>query len=130
MQAVIKGWPLPFGAISNVRSLVGIDNLVDFIHCCVTHAAAANETFLVSDGIDLSTAQLIKEIALAAGVKPWLWSIPPAVLEFVACLVGRQQAMQRLCGNLQVDTTKAQKLLGWLPPVPLKDGLKKTVTNV
>jgi len=130
MQAVIKGWPLPFGAISNARSLVGIDNLVDFVHCCITHAEAANETFLVSDGNDLSIAQLIKEIALAAGVKPWLWSFPPSILEFGACLVGRRQAMQRLCGNLQVDTTKARTLLGWLPPVPLQDGLKRTVANV
>jgi len=130
MQAVIKGWPLPFGAISNVRSLVGIDNLVDFVHCCMTHVAAANETFLVSDGNDVSTAQLIKEIALAAGVKPWLWSIPPSVLEFGASLVGKQQAMQRLCCNLQVDATKARILLGWRPPVPLQVGLKKTVVNV
>jgi len=130
MQAVIKGWPLPFGAISNARSLVGIDNLVDFVHCCITHAEAANETFLVSDGNDLSIAQLINEIALAAGVKPWLWSISPSILEFGACLVGRRQAMQRLCGNLQVDTTKARTVLGWLPPVPLQDGLKRTVANV
>jgi nucleoside-diphosphate-sugar epimerase len=130
IRAVIKGWPLPFGAITNARSFVGIDNLVDFIHCCVTNKTAANETFFVSDGNDLSTTQLLNEIALAAGVELKLLSIPQWVLKCGASLVGRQHDMQRLCGNLQVDTSKARTLLGWRPTVSLQDGLKKTVANV
>ena len=130
IRAVIKGWPLPFGAITNARSFVGMDNLVDFIHCCVTNKTAANETFFVSDDNDLSTTQLLKEIALAAGVELKLWSVPQWVLKCGASLVGRQQDMQRLCGNLQVDTSKARTLLGWRPTVSLQDGLKKTVANV
>ena len=130
IRAVIKGWPLPFGAITNARSFVGMDNLVDFIHCCVTNKTAANETFFVSDDNDLSTTQLLNEIALAAGVELKLWSVPQWVLKCGASLVGRQHDMQRLCGNLQVDTSKARTLLGWRPTVSLQDGLKKTVANV
>lgn len=129
MNAVIRRWPLPFGALTNVRSLVGLDNLVDFIRLCMVHPAAANETFLVSDGKDFSTPQLIRELAVAAGVKPNLWTIPVWMLKWPAALLGRQNAVQRLCGNLQVDITKARMLLGWSPPVSMQEGLKKTVTK-
>jgi len=129
MNAVVRRLPLPFGAVKNLRSLVGLDNLVDFIHCCMLHPSAANETFLVSDASDLSTPQLISELAQAAGVKPNLCAIPPLALEWAAALVGRRSAMQRLCGNLQVDVTKARVLLGWQPPVSLQDGFKKTIAK-
>lgn len=130
MRAVTCGWPLPFGSIQNSRSFVGLDNLVDFIYCCMTHPAAANETFLVSDGRDVSSAQLVRELAAAAGVKPNLWSVPQWVLELGAGMVGKGDAVQRLCGNLQVDISKAQTLLGWTPPVSMKEGLKKAVSKV
>jgi nucleoside-diphosphate-sugar epimerase len=129
MRTVIRRWPLPLGAIQNTRSLVGLDNLVDFIYLCMLHPAAANETFLVSDGNDLSTPQLVKELATAAGVQPNLWTIPVWILAWFAALLGRRNAVQRLCGNLQVDITKARTLLGWVPPVSMQEGLKKTVTK-
>jgi nucleoside-diphosphate-sugar epimerase len=129
MHAVVRGWPLPFGSISNVRSLIGLDNLVDFIYCCMTHPAAANQTFLVSDGHDVSSAQLVRELAAAAGVKPNLWSVPQWVIEFGAGLVGKRNALQRLCGSLQVDISKAQILLEWQPPVSMQKGLIKTVSR-
>lgn len=130
MRAVMQGWPLPFGSINNARSLVGLDNLVDFIYCCMTHPAAANQTFLVSDGHDVSSAQLVRELAAAAGVKPNLWSVPQWFLEFGAAMVGRRKAVQRLCGSLQVDISKAQTLLGWRPPVSMQECLKKAVSKV
>ncbi len=130
MRAVMRGWPLPFGSIQNSRSLVGLDNLVDFIYCCMTHPAAANQTFLVSDGHDVSSAQLVRELAAAAGVKPNLCSVPQWFLEFGAVMVGKRKAVQRLCGSLQVDISKAQTLLGWRPPVSMQEGLKKAVSKV
>ena len=130
MRAVVNRWPLPFGAIKNARSLVGLDNLVDFIYCCMTHPAAANETFLVSDGHDVSSAQLVRELAMAAGVRPNLWTIPQWVLELGTSMLGKRKAAQRLCGSLQVDISKARTLLGWTPPVSLQDGLKRAVSKV
>jgi nucleoside-diphosphate-sugar epimerase len=130
MHAVVRGWPLPFGAIRNARSFVGLDNLVDFIYCCMTHPAAANQTFLVSDGQDVSSAQLVRELAAAAGVKPNLWSVPQWVLELGASMVGKRNAVQRVCGSLQVDISKAQTLLGWTPPVSMQEGLTKAMSKV
>jgi nucleoside-diphosphate-sugar epimerase len=130
MRAVVRGWPLPFAGIDNLRSLVGLDNLVDFIYRCTSHPAAANQTFLVSDGHDVSSPQLVRELAIAAGVKPNLWTIPQWLLELAASMIGKRDAAQRLCGNLQVDISKAQTLLGWTPPVSIQDGFKQAISKV
>jgi nucleoside-diphosphate-sugar epimerase len=130
MRVVHRGLPLPLGAIENARSLVGLDNLVDFIHCCMTHPAAANETFLVSDGCDVSSGQLVVELAQAVGVRPHLWAVPQWVLELGAALVGKRAAVQRLCGSLQVDISKARTLLAWSPPVSLSEGLQRAVSKI
>jgi lipopolysaccharide/colanic/teichoic acid biosynthesis glycosyltransferase/nucleoside-diphosphate-sugar epimerase len=123
MRAVQRGWPLPLGAVHNQRSFVGLDNLVDFIITCATHPKAANQTFLVSDGQDISTTELIRMMAKTAGVTARLWSVPSWLLQVGAQLLGKGSAMQRLCGNLQVDISKAQELLGWVPAVSVEDGL-------
>lgn len=130
MRAVKRGWPLPLGAIQNVRSLVGLDNLVDFIDCCIKHPAAANQTFLVSDGHDVSSAELVREMASAAGIRPNLWSVSPLLLQFGAALLGKRMAAQRLCGSLQVDISKSRLVLGWQPAVSLPEGLKRAFLKV
>jgi nucleoside-diphosphate-sugar epimerase len=127
MRVVQRGWPLPLGAVHNQRSLVALDNLVDFIFTCTTHPHAANQTFLVSDGQDLSTTQLVRGMAQAAGVSARLLSVPSWVLQTGATLVGKGDAVQRLCGNLQVDISKARSLLGWLPPMSVEEGLRRTM---
>lgn len=124
MRAVQRGWPLPLGAVHNQRSLVALDNLVDFIVTCISHPQAANQTFLVSDGQDLSTAELVRGMAHAAGVPVRLLPVPVWALQAGAALLGKGDAVQRLCGNLQVDISKAHSLLGWVPPVSVADGLK------
>jgi nucleoside-diphosphate-sugar epimerase len=124
MRAVQRGWPLPLGAIHNQRSLVALDNLVDFIITCITHPQAANQTFLVSDGQDLSTTELVRGMARAAGVPARLLPVPVWALQAGAGLLGKGDAVQRLCGNLQVDISKARQLLGWVPPVSVEDGLR------
>ena len=130
MHAVAKRWPMPLAAIHNSRSFVGVDNLVDFIHCCATHPNAANQTFLVSDGADVSTAQLIKELATVLNVRPNLWAVPQWMLELGGALLGKRAAVERACGNLQVDISKARKLLDWRPPVSLQEGLRRAAEGV
>ena len=127
MRAVQRGWPLPLGAVHNQRSLVALDNLVDFIVTCVTHPQAANQTFLVSDGQDLSTTELVRGMAQAAGVPARLLPVPVWALKAGASLLGKGDAVQRLCGNLQVDMSKARILLGWVPPVSVEEGLRRAM---
>jgi nucleoside-diphosphate-sugar epimerase len=127
MRAVQRGWPLPLGAVHNQRSLVALDNLVDFIVTCITHPQAANQTFLISDGQDLSTTELVRGMAQAAGVPARLLPVPVWALQAGASLLGKGDAVQRLCGNLQVDISKARSLLGWVPPVSVEEGLRRAM---
>ena len=127
MRAVPRGWPLPLGAVHNQRSLVALNNLVDFIITCITHPQAANQTFLVSDGQDLSTTELVRGMAQAAGVPARLLPLPVWALQAGASLLGKGDAVQRLCGNLQVDMSKARSLLDWVPPVTVEEGLRRAM---
>lgn len=127
MRWLHKGIPLPLGAIHNLRSLVALDNLVDLIVTCLQHPAAANQTFLVSDGEDLSTTELLKRTASAMGIKARLIPVPASIILSVGMLVGKHEIAQRLCSSLQVDMSKTQELLGWTPPVTVDRALKKTV---
>ena len=127
MRAVQRGLPLPLGAVHNQRSLVALHNLVDFIVICITHPQAANQTFLVSDGQDLSTTDLVRGMAQAAGVPARLLPVPVWALQAGASLLGKGDAVQRLCGNLQVDMSKARSLLGWVPPVSVDEGLRRAM---
>lgn len=121
--------PLPLGAIDNKRSFIYIGNLVNFIVKCVEHPAAANQLFLVSDGQDLSITDLLKACGKALNKKVWLLPVPQLLIEKVATLLGKKNLAQRLCGNLQVDISKAQRLMDWAPPISVRDGLKATFEN-
>jgi nucleoside-diphosphate-sugar epimerase len=127
IRAVARGVPLPLGAARNRRSFVGIDNLVDFIMTCMTHPAAANETFFVSDGEDLSTADLVRRLARAMGRPARLIPISSPVLSAAAALSGRRDLARRLLGSLCVDITKARQRLDWVPPVSVDEGLRRAV---
>ncbi|WP_038246546.1 UDP-glucose 4-epimerase family protein [Ghiorsea bivora] len=127
IETVDKGVPLPLGAVHNQRSLVALDNLVDFIVLCTTHPKAANETFLVSDGEDVSTTELLQEIGKALGKPARLIPVPVSLMTFAAKLVGKEDVAERLFGSLQVDSSKARELLGWQPVVTMDKQLKKTV---
>jgi nucleoside-diphosphate-sugar epimerase len=129
MHAVRRGWPLPLGAVQNLRSLVALDNLVDFIITCLTHPQAANQTFLVSDGQDLSTTELVRGMAHVAKVPARLLPVPVWALRAGALLLGNGDAVQRLCGNLQVDISKAHSLLGWVPPMSVENGLRRAMAE-
>jgi nucleoside-diphosphate-sugar epimerase len=125
MRLVARAWPLPLGGVHNRRSLVGLGNLVDFIATCVAHPRAANETFLVSDGHDLSTTELVRAMAHAARVPARLLPVPAGLLMLAGACAGQSAAMQRLCDNLQLDIAKAKTLLGWVPPHSVSAGLEQ-----
>ncbi len=129
MRWLNKGVPLPLGAIRNKRSLVALDNLVDLIVTCIDHPAAANHTFLVSDGEDLSTSGLLRRMGAALGKPARLLPVPPWLINGAATLLGKQAFAQRLCGSLQVDISKTCSLLGWSPPVSVDDALRKTAQH-
>ena len=125
MHWLRRGVPLPLGAIHNQRSLVALDNLVDLIVTCLTHPAAANQTFLVSDGEDVSTTELLRRMGQAMGRPARLMPVPVSWLKLAAALVDKPDVAQRLCGSLQVDIEKTRRLLGWTPPLSLDEGLKR-----
>lgn len=125
-----RGVPLPLGAvIHNRRSLVALDNLVDLLLVCATHPAAANQTFLASDGDDVSTADLLRRIGLALGKSARLIPVPVSWLKLGAAVLGKADVAQRLLGSLQVDIAKNQQLLGWTPPVSVDDALKQVAVS-
>jgi nucleoside-diphosphate-sugar epimerase len=127
MRWLRRDIPLPLGAIYNQRSLVAIDNLVDLIMTCLEHPAAANHTFLVSDGEDVSTTELLRRMGAAMGHPARLVAVPESWLKLAASAFGKQDFGQRLCGSLQVDISETRQLLGWSPPITLGQGLKKAV---
>lgn len=125
MRWLSRGIPLPLGAIHNGRSLVALDNLVDLILICLTHPAAANQTFLVSDDEDVSTTELLRRMGQALDSPARLIPVPAGLFKITAALLGKRDMAQRLCGSLQVDIQKTRRLLGWNPPLTLDQGLKK-----
>ncbi|WP_085626351.1 MULTISPECIES: SDR family oxidoreductase [unclassified Pseudomonas] len=129
MNWLSKGVPLPFGAIHNKRSLVALDNLVDLLVTCIDHPAAANQTFLASDGYDLSTTELLQRLGRALGKPARLLPVPAAWLKGAAILAGKGGLAQRLCGSLQVDIGKTRELLGWQPPLDVDQALRATALN-
>lgn len=130
MRVVKRGLPLPLGSVHNQRSLIGLDNLVDFLITCIDHPLAANQTFVVSDGQDVSVPDLVRGLADVMDVKTCLLPIPVSALQFGAALLGKRDAVNRLCENLQVDTDKVRKLLAWSPPISLNEGLRRVVRGV
>lgn len=126
MNWVTRGIPLPLGAIDNRRSLVGLSNLTHFLELCTRHPAAANQTFLVSDGADVSTSELLRSIGQALGLPARLAPIPQKWLENGLRWLGQDALAQRLCANLVVDIEKNRQLLHWTPPTSLEQELQRT----
>lgn len=129
MRWLNKGIPLPLGAVHNRRSLVALDNLVNLIVTCIEHPAAANQTFLISDGEDLSTTELLQRMGRMLGRRARLLPIPPSMLALGAALLHKRAWSQRLCGSLQVDITKTRTLLNWSPPITVDDALSATARH-
>ena len=129
MKWMNKNIPLPFGAIHNKRSLVALDNLVSFIIHCADYKKtpqAANQVFLISDGEDVSTTELLQKVAKAFGKKALLLSVPVSLMTLSAKLLGKGDVANRLFASMQVDSSKARELLGWEPVITMDEQLNKT----
>jgi nucleoside-diphosphate-sugar epimerase len=126
IQWLARGVPLPLGAIlGNRRSLVGLDNLVDLIVTCLDHPKAVGQTFLVSDGEDISTAELLRRLSRSLHLAPRLFSVPPWMLRFAVRVAGKKEIAQRLLDNLQVDIAHTRETLGWTPPFSVDEGFAR-----
>ena len=127
IRLVHSGIPLPLGSIHNKRSFVAIDNLVDLIIKCIDHPAAVNQTFLVSDGEDLSTTSLLKRLGLAFDRRSLLIPVPHLIIDSALRLIGKGIFADRLCENLQIDIDKTRCMLDWKPCVTVDEALDHTV---
>jgi len=129
LATVDKGWPLPLGAVENRRSLLYLGNLVDAIQLCLEHPAAAGQTYLLSDGEDVSSPELVRLLARAMGRPARLLPVPPAWLRLAGGLLGRRAEVERLLGSLVVDSSRIRRELGWSPPFCLDAGLAETAQH-
>ncbi len=127
---VKKQIPLPLGSIHNQRSFVFVKNLCDFILHCVQNPLAYNQVFLISDGKDLSTTELLQEAAKSLEVPSRLLPFPASVITFGAKLLGKKNIADRLCQSLQVDSSKARKQMRWTPPYTVQQGLRESAGNL
>lgn len=121
--------PLPFGLVNNQRSMVYVGNLVDFIIRCTDHPSAANQTFLISDGQDLALSYLIETIRTDMNKPALLFPVPIWLFKLAGKLTGKADVVDRLVGDLKVDSSKAQQLLDWTPPYTVEQGIKATVAD-
>ena len=126
MRLVERGIPLPVPDTRNRRSLIGVENLADILAVCTSHPGAANQTFMVSDGEDVSTRELVVRLARALGRPARFLPVPEFSLRLAARLVGKEAAVNRLLGSLVISSDKARQTLGWTPPVTLDGGLAAT----
>lgn len=126
MQAIDKRRPLPLGAIHNQRSLIYLGNLVDVIRLCLIHPKAAGKAFMVSDGDDVSTPELVRRIAASLGRRPFLLPVPVSWMRWAGRVLGKQAAVDRLLGSLCVDISPLREELGWTPPYTMQEGLEAT----
>jgi nucleoside-diphosphate-sugar epimerase len=126
LAAISKRIPLPLSGAKNARSLIYVGNLADALNLCATHPSASGQTYLVSDGEAVSTADLIDKIAHALGCPNRSFYLPPGLLRMFAALAGRSDQMDKLFGSLLVSDGKIRRELGWAPPYTLDAGLRAT----
>lgn len=129
LKLVRRRLPMPLGSVRNQRSMVALDNLVDFVIVCSAAPAAANELFLVADQTDVSTPELIRLLGQGMDRPARMLPVPVALLAAGARMAGKGNAFQQLCGSLRLDTGKARQLLGWRAPVHAHEGLRKAAAG-
>ena len=126
LRVLARGIPLPLARVDNRRSLIYLGNLVDALIRCATHSAAAGQTYLVSDGEDISTPELLRHLGAAMGNPARLFPCPEALLKLAGVLTGKAEQIKRVMGSLSVDSGKIRRELGWQPPYTLQQGLRLT----
>ena len=129
LKLASKNVPLPLGSVNNKRSFVALDNLINLIVTCIDHPKAANQVFLISDDNDVSTSKLFSIMVEAFGKKARLINVSPHFLRLIAKLIGKEEMIDRLCGDLSVDIRHTKNTLDWTPVVSLVDGVKICVSH-
>lgn len=127
LSAVRGGMPMPFATLYNRRSFLYLGNLVAALSICVTHPKAAGQTFIVSDGAPISLVDLYSELSRLMGHKPRMFPCSRWILMLIGNVIGRRQKIQSLVNNLEVDSSKIERMLDWHPPYTIQQGLKRTV---
>ena len=127
IKIIRKNIPLPLSKVENQRSMIGIDNLIDLLICCIDHPKANRKTFLASDGKDLSTPDLIKLIASSMGKKANLFPMPIFMLKFLGLFFKRRREINRLIGSLRIDNSYTKDILNWKPPVSVEEGIRRMI---
>jgi nucleoside-diphosphate-sugar epimerase len=128
IQMVDCGLPLPLKSIHNKRSMIYLGNLIDAIITCISHPGASGETFMVSDGYDISTPELIFMIASAMGKRPMLMPFPHNLLSLAGRIIRRKDEVDRLIRSLTLDSGKIRRVLEWRPPYTMEEGLRETIS--
>lgn len=128
LRMLDAGIPLPLASVQNRRSFIYVENLADAITTCVTSSVSIGTTYVVSDGEDLSTPELIRRICSAMGRPARLFPLPKTLLVLAASLSGRATMANRLLGSLVIDSSRIRGDLGWTPPCSVEEGLNATVS--
>lgn len=126
LQVLSKGVPLPLASVNNLRSVIYVENLADALRVCAIHPAAAGETYLLGDGDDISTPDLLRQLALAMGRPARIFPFPAVLLRLAGKLLGKPDEIARLLGSLQIDSGKIRRELNWQPPYSMRQGLQAT----
>lgn len=124
LKLVHAGLPLPFATINNRRSMIALENLISFIVLCIDHPLAADETFLISDGDDLSTPEIVSNIAIGMGKNARLFPFPESLMSLGAQLIGKRSVYNQLSGSLCIDPSKAKNMLSWVPVIKASAALE------
>ena len=125
-RLIATGLQLPLASIKNQRSIIYVGNLVDAIITCLVHPKAAGETFLVSDGQDISTPELIRLMTEAMGRRARIFPFPPGMLKAIGNIICRSAEVERVVGSLCVDSGKIRAMLGWKPLFTVEEGMKRS----
>lgn len=129
-RLVRSGVPIPVGSINNRRSLLFVGNFADAIATCLESEAARGETFVVRDGEDLSTPELVRRIARSDGRRPRVVPMPKPLLRALARAVGKGDAASRLIEDLALDDYELRQLTGWTPPFTIEQGLAESSRGI
>jgi nucleoside-diphosphate-sugar epimerase len=130
IKVLAKGIPLPFASVKNIRSFIYVENLVHALILCATHPGAAGQTYLVSDGQDISTPDLLRKLSSAVGRSAKLLPCPLALIRLAGRLFGKSDQIDKLVGSLQVDSSKIRCELGWQPPFTVAEAVKATMSGM
>ncbi|MFO1312463.1 MAG: NAD-dependent epimerase/dehydratase family protein [Burkholderiales bacterium] len=131
-RAVRRGLPLPFAGIDNRRSILGTANLASALAAllaseCDPGEAGRATAYFVADDRAVSTTELVEAMARAMRVEPRLFRVPAGLLRAAGALAGRGEAIERLLGTLEVDTSAFRERFAWSPPCGLDEGMAQAL---